>query len=433
MSLEIEIFSLNYLQSLIPDWKVLSFTVIIVCLYVIYRYVTKNDDYFKKRNVPYLKPTFYIGNVLPVLTKKRSTTEHIIWLYNQFEGHKIAGTFQFMLPMYLVRDPDLVKHITVKDFEHFADLPIFIPEDVEPILTKNLQALKGQRWKEMRSILSPAFTSSKLKIIFKLISEIADQLTSHIEEELKKQQTSIEQKPRTDPVDVYVVDVKDLYTKYTNDVIATSAFGIELNSLQNPDNEFYKMGKSFVTFSVSRFIVFIGYSLFPKIMKFLRFRMIPKHMTDFFRTLVKESIQTQTLRLYAPAPQIGRKCIKDYPVPNSELVIEKDSIIVISTGGLHHDPKYFPDPEVFNPDRFNDDNKHNIKPFTYMPFGSGPRQCIANRFALMETKAALVHLLKCFELQTTSKTKLPLQISKSFQFSFEGGFSVGFKLRKENS
>jgi len=45
---------------------------------------------------------------------------------------------------------------------------------------------------------------------------------------------------------------------------------------------------------------------------------------------------------------------------------------------LHHDPEYFPDPEKFDPERFNDENKKNIKPYTYLPFGSGPHNCIGN-------------------------------------------------------
>jgi cytochrome P450 family 9 len=70
--------------------------------------------------------------------------EFVIQLYSQLDGHKIGGTFQLMQPVYLVRDPELIKLVTVKDFEHFVDLPAFIPEDHEPILTKSLQALKGK-------------------------------------------------------------------------------------------------------------------------------------------------------------------------------------------------------------------------------------------------------------------------------------------------
>ena len=80
--------------------------------------------------------------------------------------------------------------------------------------------------------------------------------------------------------------------------------------------------------------------------------------------------------MYPPAPAISRKCVKEYKVPDSDYVIDKDAGIIIPVHGLHHDPKYFPDPQVFNPDRFSESNKHNIHQFTYMPFGSGPRQCI---------------------------------------------------------
>ena len=84
----------------------------------------------------------------------------------------------------------------------------------------------------------------------------------------------------------------------------------------------------------------------------------------------------ETLRLYPPAPAISRKCVKDFKIPNTDFTIEKDCGILIPVNGLHHDPEYFPDPEVFNPDRFKDENKHKIQQCTYMPFGSGPRQCI---------------------------------------------------------
>jgi len=124
--------------------KVLVPTGLIVCLYITYRFITRNNDYFKKRNVPYIKPTLLFGNTLRVFMRKVSVHDSVIELYSQLDGHKIGGIFQLMQPVYLVRDPELIKHVTVKDFEHFVDLPFFIPEDIEPILTKSLQALKGK-------------------------------------------------------------------------------------------------------------------------------------------------------------------------------------------------------------------------------------------------------------------------------------------------
>jgi cytochrome P450 family 6 len=77
----------------------------------------------------------------------------------------------------------------------------------------------------------------------------------------------------------------------------------------------------------------------------------------------------ETLRKYPPAPFLIRECGKNYQIPDSQLVIEKGTLTIISTFGLHRDPEYFPNPGTFDPDRFNDENIHKIQPFTYLPFG----------------------------------------------------------------
>lgn len=73
---------------------------------------------------------------------------------------------------------------------------------------------------------------------------------------------------------------------------------------------------------------------------------------------------------------LDRDCVKDYKIPGTEVVIEKGTHVQISAFALHRDPDNFPNPEYFDPDRFSDENKKNIKPFTYLPFGEGPRICI---------------------------------------------------------
>lgn len=58
------------------------------------------------------------------------------------------------------------------------------------------------------------------------------------------------------------------------------------------------------------------------------------------------------------------------------LHVEKGTQCFIPVLAIHRDQKYHPNPEKFDPERFNDANRHNIKPFTYMPFGMGPRSCV---------------------------------------------------------
>lgn len=81
--------------------------------------------------------------------------------------------------------------------------------------------------------------------------------------------------------------------------------------------------------------------------------------------------------------------------------------------GYHRDPNYFPDPLKFDPERFNEENRGNIDPDTYLPFGIGPRNCIGSRFALMEVKTIFYYLLLNFTFEVTEKTQIPLKYAKN--------------------
>jgi cytochrome P450 len=69
-------------------------------------------------------------------------------------------------------------------------------------------------------------------------------------------------------------------------------------------------------------------------------------------------------------------CTKDFKIPGTNFVIEKDTPVTIPFYPMHRDPEFFPDPERFDPERFNDENKKLVRPYTYLPFGSGPHNCI---------------------------------------------------------
>lgn len=88
---------------------------------------------------------------------------------------------------------------------------------------------------------------------------------------------------------------------------------------------------------------------------------------------------SETLRYYPPTPLGDRTCIKDYRLPGYDLTVKKGESIVIPVYGMHHDPRFFPEPEQFRPERFSPENKGNITPQAYLPFGQGPRSCIGKR------------------------------------------------------
>lgn len=108
--------------------------------------------------------------------------------------------------------------------------------------------------------------------------------------------------------------------------------------------------------------------------------------------------------------------------------LKPNHVIWIPVFAIQRDAKYFPEPEKFDPDRFNEENKKLMKPFSFLPFGAGPRSCIGDRFAMLEAKTLFVHLLRNFEIIVVEKTKIPLTFGKEvINLDSEGGIYVGFK------
>lgn len=113
----------------------------------------------------------------------------------------------------------------------------------------------------------------------------------------------------------------------------------------------------------------------------------------------------ETLRKFPGLPILNRECTKDYQIPGSEYVIKKGTAVVISLLGLHRDEQYFPNAEKYDPDRFNDE-RHDYNDDMYMPFGIGPRNCIAFRMGLLISKVAIVMMLLNYNFKAISKKEL---------------------------
>jgi cytochrome P450 family 6 len=119
----------------------------------------------------------------------------------------------------------------------------------------------------------------------------------------------------------------------------------------------------------------------------------------------------ETFRKHPPVPILNRVCTKKYTIPGSDITMNVGEKLLIPTYAFHYDPKYYPNPEVFDPERFTEENIASRVRGTFLPFGDGPRICIGMRFALMETKIVLAEILTkfkvipCKDTQTTIKIK----------------------------
>ncbi|XP_059051583.1 cytochrome P450 9e2-like isoform X2 [Achroia grisella] len=506
---------------------------------------------FSKHGIKHFKPLPILGNMARLMFRIDLFTESIERNYYAFPGERFIGKYDFVHPTVMIRDIELAKKIGIKDFEHFLDHRIFLNEKTDAFFGRSLISLKGNDWKDMRSTLSPAFTSSKMRFMVPFMVDVGNQMIETLNKKIAES-----------GVGYLDVDSKDLATRYANDVIASCAFGLKVDSHTDQNNEFYLKGKGLTKITFKQLIKMFGFMFVPKIMEKLKIGLFSKSHANYFKNVVQyamndreenrvvrpdlihllmeakkgklshdkematadagfstaeesavgkrevnkvwsdndliaqailffvagfetvssamaftlheltinpevqeklaeeirendrktggkfdfDSIQnmaymdmvvSEALRLWPPAVGLDRKCIKDYNLgkPNSEskedFIIREGEGIEIPVWAFHRDPNYFPDPQKFDPERFSEENKHNIKPYTYMPFGIGPRNCIGSRFALCEVKVMLYQLLRDMELVPYEKTCIPSELDRqSVNLMIKGGHWMRLRIRQ---
>ncbi|XP_006753712.1 PREDICTED: cytochrome P450 3A12, partial [Myotis davidii] len=121
-----------------------------------------------------------------------------------------------------------------------------------------------------------------------------------------------------------------------------------------------------------------------------------------------DMVMNESLRLFPIAGRLERVCKKDVEI--SGVFIPKGTVVMVPSFVLHLDPTYWTEPEEFRPERFSKENKDRINPYIYTPFGSGPRNCIGMRFALMNMKIALVRVLQNFSFKPCKETQIPVEL-----------------------
>ncbi|EGI61798.1 Cytochrome P450 9e2, partial [Acromyrmex echinatior] len=109
-----------------------------------------------------------------------------------------------------------------------------------------------------------------------------------------------------------------------------------------------------------------------------------------------DAVINEALRLYPPMILLERLCEKTFELPpalpdEKPFIMKKGMLVWIPVLAIHHDEKYYDNPKKFDPERFLNNKMNNS--LNYMPFGLGPRMCIANRFAMLEIKVLFFHLL----------------------------------------
>ncbi|XP_058788782.1 uncharacterized protein LOC131662839 [Phymastichus coffea] len=243
---------------------------ILVTLYGYVKFVI--FTYWKRHGIPHDPPQLPFGNALPVVLGKKSLGNFVKESYDKFKKFRYHGIYIFHQPLLLINDPELIRHVLIKDFNKFRDRGMYYNEKVDP-LSGHLFLLPGEKWRKLRAKLTVTFTSGKLKQMFPLIKEIGDELIKVCDQTITKEN---------------IIEFKDLIGRYTTDSISSIAFGFNCKSLEDPDNEFKRYGA--MVFDQNPIRNALG-AFAPIVLDILQIPLIRKQVIHFFTTTFQDMVK----------------------------------------------------------------------------------------------------------------------------------------------
>ncbi|MFT7186171.1 MAG: cytochrome P450 [Pseudohongiellaceae bacterium] len=141
-----------------------------------------------------------------------------------------------------------------------------------------------------------------------------------------------------------------------------------------------------------------------------------------------EMVVKESMRLLPPVWSLNTRQANENTVVG-DFLFPRDKVIFIAPYSNHTNPKYFPEPDKFDPERFSAENEKSIPKYAYIPFGAGSRVCIGQAFAMMEAKLILASIVQCFDITLAEGQALNPQAQ--ITLSNKDGMKVNIK-RREN-
>lgn len=240
----------------------------------IYLWFKKKFSFWERHGFPFIPAKVPFGSVGEMGFSAHSS-DVMKKFYDANRGKAPGVGMYFMTqPAFLPTEPELVKDILQRNFEYFHDRGFFVNEKADP-LSAHLFMLSGQEWKDLRAKLSPTFTSGKIKMMFDTVSTVCDRMVAFIEPEAKAQQN---------------VEMKEILSSSTTEVICNVAFGLDTECLGNPNNEFRKVAHAVFNPPYRESLKFLFMNAFQDISRTLGLSINTKETTDFFLGVIKSSI-----------------------------------------------------------------------------------------------------------------------------------------------
>jgi len=244
--------------------------VIAAAVFALYMYLTWHFGIFRKLGIKGPRPWPFIGTMYPMM--KRGIVAHDTEMRNY---GTVVGVFQGRTPAMMIFDVDILKQIMIKEFSHFTNR--FAPPLHVRVIRKILTVLKDEHWKHVRNVLTPTFSSGKLRRMNGHISTCADTLMANLQKKADANES---------------FDFRELCGAYTMDVIASTAFGLKIDSHNDPNNQFVRMGRKAFMFSFTspRFLLFLFLPFLAGLLGKVGISFFPRDVTEFFTDVISTAM-----------------------------------------------------------------------------------------------------------------------------------------------
>lgn len=234
--------------------------------------------YWKRRGIKSVPTHWLYGNMKDAIFMKSAPGIVFGDLYQQGGDSDLMGIYIFHKPFLLLRNSEIIKQIMIKDFNIFPDHYFTAESITDKVGSSNLFTIKNPEWRYLRLKMSPAFTSGKLKKLFYLMVETGETMKEYFQKEF------------SDGSKTKTVLVKDIFTKYTTDIISSLAFGVRTNSFET--SEFYNQSLDATRITFFRGVRFSFMFFFPNFGKYLGGSILGGS-TDYFRKVFWNSMDSR--------------------------------------------------------------------------------------------------------------------------------------------
>ena len=267
-------------------WIEISLGAVALCA-LFYFYMTKTFDYWTKRGVYQLKPSFPFGSMKALFLQNEHMNDSMLSHAMEAKGLPFYGAYFLRAPLLFLTDADMIKQITIKDFEYFVDKN---PSNfaaikktnqlADKILMEQLTSAEGDRWKSIRATFTPIFTSGKMKAMMVYVQETCKRLTDALDELAEKNEE---------------FELKELLGKYSMDTIASCAFGVDSQAFTNKDSKFVdyaaRIFQNNFSDGVKLLLLMIPFDIGIYIMRAFNLAVWKKDEAEFFYNVILDSLK----------------------------------------------------------------------------------------------------------------------------------------------